>query len=365
MLQLGDEHRRHPIQRGAALGLDRGQGGLGLERLGRVDHGRSVGGAGQVAQDHAEAVVQRHRDTDPVGLGVAAALADEVAVVEDVVVRQGGALGEPGGAGGVLDVDGVVELEQGLALAQPLDRHPASPRAQLVPAHRPGRDVAAQHHPPRKGGEVAGHLVEHVQVVGLAEAGGQDQGRHPGLAEGIGQLGGPVGRVDVDQHGPDLGGGVLEDRPLGVVRRPDPDPLATLDPQRQQAPGHLLDGRMELGIGQAHALVHADQGVVVGDPGRRPVQVLPDGLTQQRHRARPMHVRGLAGHAPWPPPCLRACASRRPSATIHCMNPTWRAFRPLRPCGSSAPWLDAGAVHLRHSARGHLLALAVSNGIAS
>ena len=40
----------------------------------------------EVAHHHAEAVVERHRDADPVGLGVAAQLADEVAVVEDVVV---------------------------------------------------------------------------------------------------------------------------------------------------------------------------------------------------------------------------------------------------------------------------------------
>ena len=266
-------------------------------------------------------------------------------------MRQGGALGEPGGAGGVLDVDGVVELEQGLALTQPLDRHPARPRPQLLPAHRPGRDLVAQHHPPRKGGELCGHLVEHVQVVGLAEARRQDQGRHPGLAQGIGQLRGPVGGVDVDQHGPDLGGGVLEDDPLGVVRRPDPDPLATLDPQPQQAPGHLLDGRMELGVGQAHTLVHADQRVVVGDPGRRPVQVLPDGLTQQRHRAGPVHIRGHAGRsmAASLPRAWRQSVTA-PFCDDTLQNPTWRAFpAALRVVGNL---LDAGAVHPRHSARG-------------
>src|SRR5690348_8808382 len=42
-----------------------------------------------ISEDHAEAVVERHRDADPVGLGVPAALADEQAVVEDVVVGQG------------------------------------------------------------------------------------------------------------------------------------------------------------------------------------------------------------------------------------------------------------------------------------
>ena len=40
---------------------------------------------------------------------------------------------------------------------------------------------------------------------------------------------GAVGRVDVDQDRADLGGGVLRDRPLGAVRRPDADPVALRD----------------------------------------------------------------------------------------------------------------------------------------
>src|SRR6266581_4016186 len=47
-----------------------------------------------------------------------------------------------------------------------------------------------------QGGQPAGDLVEHVQVVGLAEAGGEHQGGDARLAEGVGQLRGPVGRVD-------------------------------------------------------------------------------------------------------------------------------------------------------------------------
>jgi hypothetical protein len=64
--------------------------------------------AGQHRQHHAEAVVQRHRDAQPVVLGEAHGLGDEARVVDDVVVRQRGALGVAGGAAGELDVDGVV-----------------------------------------------------------------------------------------------------------------------------------------------------------------------------------------------------------------------------------------------------------------
>src|SRR5581483_7371339 len=109
-LELGDEHRRHAVEAGAALLGHGPQRRDGLEAGFGDDDGRPVGGAGQVAEDHPEAVVEGDRDADPVGLGVAAGLADEVAVVQDVVVRQRGALGESGRAARVLDVDGVVEL---------------------------------------------------------------------------------------------------------------------------------------------------------------------------------------------------------------------------------------------------------------
>ena len=46
------------------------------------------------------------------------ALADEVAVVEDVVVGKGCALGEAGGPRGVLDIDRVIELEGGFQLVE-------------------------------------------------------------------------------------------------------------------------------------------------------------------------------------------------------------------------------------------------------
>ena len=60
-------------------------------------------------------MIKRHGDADAILLAVAEALADEEAVVDEVVVRQRRALGEAGRAGGVLDVDRVVELELGRA----------------------------------------------------------------------------------------------------------------------------------------------------------------------------------------------------------------------------------------------------------
>ena len=70
VLELGDEHRRHAVQGRAALGLDRLEHRHGLEGGPGIDDARAVRGAGEVAQHHPEAVVERHGHADAVGLGV-------------------------------------------------------------------------------------------------------------------------------------------------------------------------------------------------------------------------------------------------------------------------------------------------------
>ncbi len=69
-----------------------------------------MGHTAKVGHDHAKAVVERHRDDQPVALIEVHAFGDEIAIVEDVVVRQRGAFGSTGSAGGKLDVDGVIKL---------------------------------------------------------------------------------------------------------------------------------------------------------------------------------------------------------------------------------------------------------------
>src|SRR4051794_13129166 len=63
-------------------------------------------------------MIKGHGDADAVVRAVAEALSDEETVVDEVVMRQCRALGESRRAGGVLDVDRVVELQRTLALAQ-------------------------------------------------------------------------------------------------------------------------------------------------------------------------------------------------------------------------------------------------------
>ena len=88
---------------------------------------------GEIADHHAEAVVERHRDADPVALGVPKALTQEKGVVQDVVVREGSSFGETGGAAGVLDIDRVVELHRVGTLAQLIQRNSPAGFQQVIP----------------------------------------------------------------------------------------------------------------------------------------------------------------------------------------------------------------------------------------
>ncbi|MCY1439850.1 hypothetical protein D9M71_561020 [compost metagenome] len=98
MVQLGNEHGRHAIQRSGFFLRHCPQRGQRVEGIAGVNQCAAVGHAAKVGHDHAEAVVQRHRHHQPIVLGKAQAFTDHVAVVEDIAVAKGGPLGETGGA---------------------------------------------------------------------------------------------------------------------------------------------------------------------------------------------------------------------------------------------------------------------------
>ena len=117
MIERGDEHRGTPysaVQRSAWT--VRSTANASKFRL--EDHRGAVRHAPEVADDHAEAVIKRHGDAYAIFGREVQGLADEEAVVEDVVVRQRGALGCAGRAGRELNVDRVVELKPRSALGQ-------------------------------------------------------------------------------------------------------------------------------------------------------------------------------------------------------------------------------------------------------
>ena len=191
-------------------------------------------------------------------------------------MAEGGALGKAGGARRVLDVDGVGVRQARLDAVQHRLRHLVGPRDQLVPA------VAADVHDAFEVVEVVSHLVDHLVIVAALEGFGRDQRRDTGLVENVLQLVGAVAGVDVDEDGADLRGGVLGQRPLRAVRRPDADPVTRLHPDREQRPGQIVDVSAQLGVGPPLPLRHVDERLPVREAGCRLVEVVTDGGLEQR-----------------------------------------------------------------------------------
>ena len=107
--ELGNVHCGNAVDGGGALVVN------GLKRCACVEGpvGQDDGSAGvecaHGSDDAAVAVEERHGDDDFVLLGVVKSLGEELAVVDHVVMGEHDALGQAGGAAGVLDVCDVVD----------------------------------------------------------------------------------------------------------------------------------------------------------------------------------------------------------------------------------------------------------------
>ncbi len=211
------------MQGRTALGLDRFEDSGGVEMFRGDHHAGPVAGTDQVAQDHSKSVVERDRNAQPVRGGEAQSQTGEIAVVEDVVVGERRPLGKAGGAGGVLDIDGVVALQTGLVASQ-LSRSNLSARFQQSLPVSFERKHLLQCGTARPDGR------QHGSVGVLAKAGAVQQHADTRLFQDILHLGRLVSRVDVDQDDPQARRGVLEHHPLEAVGGPDANALAGWTP---------------------------------------------------------------------------------------------------------------------------------------
>ncbi len=199
---------------------------------------------------------------DTVAFAVAQGQADEIAVVEDVVMRQRRPLGRARGAGGVLDVDGVVALQLRLAPLHVREVH-RSPRAQEAVPVGIEREGVAQR------GAAWPHGFEHGRIRRLPKAAAVQEHATPDLSQDVFQLVGLVGGVDVDEDGADAGGGVLKDDPLVAVGGPDADAVAGGDAESEQAASGIGGRVPQLPIGGAIILRADDQRFAVAVARRR------------------------------------------------------------------------------------------------
>ena len=270
----GDEHGRYAVYARTSFGLNGFQGQPGIEPGRRDDHGDAMGGAAEIAHHHAEAMVERHRYAEPIAGGEVDALGDEEAVVQDVAVRQRRPLRETRCTRGVLDVDRIGVGQRRLTFGQPACGYGVG--AQGLPVVGAQEDHLAQR------GCLLAHLGDHPDVVAGLELGCRDQHPHLRLVEHIGQFVCPVGGVDVDQDGADLGGRVLDDGPLGSVRRPDPHAVTLGDTPADQAPRDDVDLIVEFAVGPPLSLRQVDKCLDIGVCGDRACEVGADGLFDER-----------------------------------------------------------------------------------
>ena len=91
-----------------------------------------------IAQHHAEAVVEGHRDAQLILAGKPHALANQQAVVHKIVMAQQRAFGRAGGARGVLNVDGVVKFQRRGAGRQGVGGNTLAHLQQVAPGHHAG-----------------------------------------------------------------------------------------------------------------------------------------------------------------------------------------------------------------------------------
>ena len=283
MIEFGDEHGRHAVERGAFLPLDGLQRRQRIEAFAGIDHGRAERDGGEIAHHHAEAVIERHGNADAVLFGQAHRAADEIAVVEDVVMRQRHALGRARGAAGELNIDRIVELQRpgefGKLLAVPRAAHlrhvlegegagtfgaaDLDHRAQL---RQPLRLQFAR----LRCRKLRQQRVQHLHVVGGLERGRGDDRGAADFCQREFEFAQAIGWIDGDENEPRFGGGKLRQRPFRPVQRPHPDPRAAFQAKREKARRQRIDTFGKFLPGPAHVMAWRHQRLAIAPALRRP-----------------------------------------------------------------------------------------------
>ena len=258
--QHGDEHGRDAVEGGDVFIVDAGEGRLRREVRDGQD-GAAVGHGRRHGEDHAEAVEHGDLDHHAVRGREVHAVADGLAVVDDVVVGQHDALRETGGTGGVLHVADVVDVDRGLHAVDLLDGslvrileglfpgqgagHPEADRddvpeeRQALRVHRLARFVVLQ---------FGAQFIDDVHVVGVPVAVDHDEGMGVRLTEQVLRLVDLVSGVHGDEDRADLRGGPEGQEPGGNVGGPDGDLAAGLDAEGHERSRELVDVVPELGV---------------------------------------------------------------------------------------------------------------------
>ena len=135
----------------------------------------------------------------------------------------------------------------------------------------------------------SGHVGrQHLHIVRGLEGGGGDEALQPTLVKRW-SFGEAIGGIDGHGAEPGLRSGELRQRPFGSVQRPDPDPRAAFEAEREQAVGRQrIDTLRQLGPGPSDAVAWRHQSLAVGPA--------PHGLIDVGRWYRPATAHGDAAH---------------------------------------------------------------------
>ena len=124
--------------------------------------------------------------------------------------------------------------------------------------------------------------VQHLHVVGGLERGRGDDRRAADLGEREFEFAQAIGGIDGDENEPGLGGGKLRQRPFRPVQRPDADPRAALEAEREKARGQRIDAFGKFLPGPAHVMARRNQRLAIAPALRGLIEAAPDGVAEQR-----------------------------------------------------------------------------------
>ncbi len=265
-----------------------------------------MGQAAEIADHHAKAVVERHRNAYPVVLGEVYRPGDEKSVVQNIVVAERGALWEAGRAAGELDVYRVVELQLLGERRKAVPLGIAGDTGDIVKPHHAADVVGADrdHQPQfrqpqcvqitrRCSPEFRGQFAQHRVVIAGLELRGGHKGDAARLVERVFELRQPIGGVDVDENEPGFCSRELGDHPFGVVRRPDADTIAPPEPQREQPCSKGVDPFFQLAVCPADPLMADDQCIALAKAFGDPIEMHADRVPDKGRAAGAMDVTQL------------------------------------------------------------------------
>ncbi len=220
-----------------------------------------------------------------------------------------------GGPGSKLDVHRLVELQLRAELAQFIALAGSSRLEQAGKIQHSRRRLAAQAHDEaqlrqvsgpqftrRTVGQLRSQLREDADVVARLEARGEHQRLAVDLVQHIFDLAAAIGRIDGRQNQARFGRSELHQQPLGAVGRPDPDTIATIEPETDQAASHTIDPLSQILPRPSYALMANDEGFAERCSRRGAIEKCADGCADQRHGGgatdvaqRVIHARSSSG----------------------------------------------------------------------